>query len=117
MKNNIANKGIYLNKKNKIFFILGYYYKNIFLLIDNYINKILIYRPPASGKGTQCKLIANKFSMLHISAGDCLREELEKKDSFYKDLIIKYMKDGKIVPVQITCSLLRNKMYNSDNVI
>lgn len=54
--------------------------------------------------------------MLHISAGDCLREELAKKNSFYKDLIVQYMKDGKIVPVQITCSLLKNKIFEAEKV-
>ena len=73
-------------------------------------------RPPASGKGTQCKLIANKFNMLHISAGDSLREELAKTNSCYKDLIIQYMKGGKIVPVKITCSLLKNKIFEAENV-
>lgn len=76
----------------------------------------ILQRPPASGKGSQCKIIADKFNMLHISAGDCLREEILKEKSLYKNLIIDNMKEGKIVPVQITCLLLKNKIFESENV-
>jgi len=55
--------------------------------------------------------------MLHISAGDCLREEMLKENSFYKNLIINNMNEGKIVPVQITCSLLKNKIFEANSVI
>ena len=42
---------------------------------------------------------------MHLSAGDLLREEIKSrsKDS---ELIDSYIKDGKIVPVAITCALL-----------
>ena len=36
--------------------------------------------PPTlgSGKGTQCKLLAEEFGFIHVSVGDLLREELVK---------------------------------------
>ena len=36
--------------------------------------KIVIAGAPASGKGTQCELIVDKYGLEHISAGDLLRE-------------------------------------------
>ena len=36
---------------------------------------IFILGPPGSGKGTQCKVLANKYNILHLSAGDLLRKE------------------------------------------
>jgi adenylate kinase family enzyme len=38
-------------------------------------NIIFILGPPGSGKGTQCKVLANKYNILHLSAGDLLRKE------------------------------------------
>ena len=31
---------------------------------------------PASGKGTQCEFIVEKFGVVHISTGDALRAEV-----------------------------------------
>lgn len=33
---------------------------------------------PGCGKGTQCTKIVKKFGYVHLSAGDCLREEVER---------------------------------------
>ena len=49
---------------------------------------------------------------MHLSAGDLLRQE---RDSGSKDgdLISSYIKNGQIVPVEITIALLRKAMENS----
>lgn len=53
-----------------------------------------------------------EFGFVHLSAGDLLRQE---RDSGSKDgdLIEDYIKNGKIVPVEITISLLRKAMERS----
>uniref|UniRef100_A0A803NCE6 adenylate kinase n=1 Tax=Chenopodium quinoa TaxID=63459 RepID=A0A803NCE6_CHEQI len=38
--------------------------------------KVMISGAPASGKGTQCELIVQKFGLVHISTGDLLRAEV-----------------------------------------
>ncbi|KAF7457614.1 UMP-CMP kinase [Cryptosporidium felis] len=65
--------------------------------------------PPGSGKGTQCTKIVDEFSFVHLSAGDCLREALSRKDET-SELIDSYIREGKIVPVRITVELLKKKM-------
>ncbi|KAH8740320.1 UMP kinase [Cryptosporidium ryanae] len=65
--------------------------------------------PPGSGKGTQCARIVEEYSFIHLSAGDCLREALENKDETSK-LIDSYIREGLIVPVEITVGLLKKKM-------
>ncbi len=42
------------------------------------INMILI-SPPSAGKGTQSKMLSEKFKIPHISTGSILREEINKK--------------------------------------
>ena len=40
---------------------------------------IIFIAPPAAGKGTQSDLICDKYGFEHISTGELLREENEKK--------------------------------------
>lgn len=65
---------------------------------------------PGSGKGTQCKLICEEFNFKHLSAGDLLRAEREDPKSQYGDMIQQHINEGRIVPVEVTCSLLENAM-------
>ncbi|KAG9508911.1 2',5'-phosphodiesterase 12, partial [Fragariocoptes setiger] len=68
---------------------------------------------PGSGKGTQCKRICDEFGFVHLSAGDLLRAERNLPNSQYGELIERYIREGKIVPVEITCSLLERAMNES----
>eukprot|EP00382_Lankesteria_abbotti_P005129 CAMPEP_0113847754 /NCGR_PEP_ID=MMETSP0372-20130328/2059_1 /TAXON_ID=340204 /ORGANISM="Lankesteria abbotti" /LENGTH=183 /DNA_ID=CAMNT_0000817085 /DNA_START=53 /DNA_END=601 /DNA_ORIENTATION=+ /assembly_acc=CAM_ASM_000359 len=65
---------------------------------------------PGSGKSTNCKKAEKEFGFKHISAGDCLREEQALPESDHGRLIEKCIRDGSIVPVEITCALLKKKM-------
>lgn len=65
---------------------------------------------PGSGKGTQCKLICEEFGFKHLSAGDLLRAERNLPDSQYGEMIERHIQEGRIVPVEVTCSLLEKAM-------
>lgn len=54
------------------------------------------------------------FGYKHLSAGDLLREERLEPNSEYGELIDSYIREGKIVPVDITCSLLEKAMLKSE---
>ncbi len=71
---------------------------------------LFVLGPPGSGKGTQSELISKAFKMFHISAGDLLREEMSKDQSIHKTIINDYILNGRIVPVEITCELIKNKI-------
>jgi len=65
---------------------------------------------PRSGKGTQCTLLVEKYHFSHLSAGDLLRAEQDRPDSQYGDLIRSYIREGQIVPMEVTIKLLENAM-------
>jgi len=71
---------------------------------------LFILGPPGAGKGTQCDNLVKEFDYMHISAGDCLREEKAKPDSPDAELINGIIKEGKLVPVEITLRLMKKKM-------
>ncbi|XP_067139415.1 UMP-CMP kinase-like isoform X2 [Centruroides vittatus] len=76
-------------------------------------NIVFVLGPPGSGKGTQCKNIVEEFGFVHLSAGDLLREERNTSGSKYGELIENHIKNGTIVPVEITCSLLEKAINNA----
>ena len=42
-------------------------------------NKVFVVcGPPSSGKGTQCKLLAERFGMAHMSTGDIFRSHVDR---------------------------------------
>jgi len=71
---------------------------------------IFVLGGPGAGKGTQCLKIAEKYGFNHLSAGDLLRAEKRKKDSKNGELIRKCIEEGKIVPGDVTVTLLSNAM-------
>ncbi len=70
---------------------------------------IFIVGPPGVGKNTQCDKLVEKYKFIHLGAGDLLRAE-SKKDTEDGKLINSLISQGKIVPVKITCSLLKKAM-------
>lgn len=74
---------------------------------------IFVLGGPGAGKGTQCSKIVQRFDFVHLSAGDLLREERAREGSEVGALIEDYIRNGKIVPVEVTCSLLEAAMKKS----
>lgn len=64
---------------------------------------------PGSGKGTQCANLVRDYGLTHLSAGDLLREEA-KNGTERGDMVAEMMKEGKIVPMEITVALLRDAL-------
>ena len=74
---------------------------------------IFILGGPGAGKGTQCRKIEMVYNFQHVSAGELLREEMGKPESEFGELIKGHMKNGTIVPSEITCRLLERAMFTS----
>lgn len=75
---------------------------------------IFVLGGPGSGKGTQCAKIVDEFGFTHLSAGDLLRAEI-KSGSAYGNMIQDMIKEGKIVPAEVTVGLLQKAMKESGN--
>ena len=65
-----------------------------------------ILGPPGGGKGTMCGNLVRDFDVVHLSAGDLLRDERTNPDSADGQLIETHIREGKIVPVAITLKLI-----------
>ncbi|KAF2669691.1 UMP-CMP kinase-like protein [Microthyrium microscopicum] len=73
---------------------------------------IFVLGGPGAGKGTQCARMVEEYGFKHLSAGDLLREEQDREGSQYGDMIKQYIKDGEIVPMEVTIKLIENKIVD-----
>ncbi|XP_037642478.1 UMP-CMP kinase [Sebastes umbrosus] len=71
---------------------------------------VFVLGGPGAGKGTQCSNITESYDYTHLSAGELLRTERAREESEFGALIASHIKEGKIVPVEITIKLLRKAM-------
>lgn len=74
---------------------------------------VFVLGGPGAGKGTQCARLVADLGFVHLSAGDLLRAEQLRPESSYGALIKEYIKEGKIVPMEVTIKLLENAMRES----
>lgn len=74
---------------------------------------IVIFGAPASGKGTQAKLISKKLNVVHISTGDLLREQIQKETLVGKH-VVDIMNSGGLVTDSITKPLLQLRLAMND---
>jgi len=74
------------------------------------VTVIFVLGGPGAGKGTQCARLVDDFNFAHLSAGNLLRAEQNREGSQYGDLIQTYIREGIIVPMEVTMKLLENAM-------
>lgn len=79
------------------------------------VTVLFVLGGPGAGKGTQCANLVRDYNFTHLSAGDLLRAEQERPGSEFGDLIKSYIKDGLIVPMEVTVQLLENAMTEQIN--
>ncbi|CAH1416283.1 UMP-CMP kinase 3 isoform X2 [Lactuca sativa] len=75
---------------------------------------VFVLGGPGSGKGTQCANIVEHFGYTHLSAGDLLRAEI-KSGSENGTMIQNMIKEGKIVPSEVTIKLLEKAILENEN--
>jgi UMP-CMP kinase len=77
------------------------------------VTVVFVLGGPGAGKGTQCAKLVSDYGFMHLSAGDLLRAEQERPGSEFGQLIRDCIKDGKIVPMEVTVQLLENAMADA----
>ena len=75
--------------------------------------KILLIGPPGGGKGTQAKMIVDKFKIPQISTGDMLREHVKSNSSLGKKAK-EFMDKGELVPDKIILDMMKKKLMEDD---
>jgi len=76
------------------------------------VQVVFVLGNPGSGKSTQCELLAQQYGCQHLSAGDLLRQEVQKESSL-GTRISNMIRAGQIVPAQVTLDLLKSAMRAS----
>ncbi|KAF2683258.1 UMP-CMP kinase-like protein [Lentithecium fluviatile CBS 122367] len=74
------------------------------------VTVIFVLGGPGAGKGTQCAYLVSDYGFKHLSAGDLLREEQDRPGSEFGEMIKTYIREGTIVPMEVTVQLLENAM-------
>ena len=75
--------------------------------------KLLIMGPPGVGKGTQASHIKSKLNIAHLSTGDILRTEIEKKTDTGVQAKL-YMDAGKLVSDQGLLDIIQDRIKTHD---
>jgi UMP-CMP kinase len=74
------------------------------------VTVLFVLGGPGAGKGTQCSRLVRDYNFTHLSAGDLLRAEQERPGSQYGQLIKDCIRNGEIVPMEVTIGLLERAM-------
>jgi adenylate kinase len=75
--------------------------------------RLIMMGPPGAGKGTQAKLVAERFGIPAISTGDIFRANLSRGTPLGVEAR-RYMDAGDYVPDETTNLMLRNRIEESD---
>ena len=75
--------------------------------------RIILIGPPGGGKGTQAKLLVEKFNIPQISTGDMLREHVKDKTNLGLQAKT-YMDSGTLVPDQLILNMMETRFQNLD---
>lgn len=75
--------------------------------------KIIMLGAPGAGKGTQAKMIADKYHVPHISTGDIFRANIKNGTELGMEAK-KYMDQGLLVPDELTVKILLDRVAQDD---
>ena len=75
--------------------------------------KIIMLGAPGAGKGTQAKMIAEKYSIPHVSTGDIFRANIKGGTELGMEAK-KYMDQGQLVPDELTVKILLDRVTQED---
>ena len=81
---------------------------------DNKPFEIILFGPPASGKGTQAKLLAETFDIPHISTGHLLREVKADANNHLAKEIANLIDNGQLVADDLVNQMVVDRIKKND---
>ena len=75
--------------------------------------KIIMLGAPGAGKGTQAKMIADKYCIPHVSTGDIFRANIKNGTQLGMEAK-QYMDQGLLVPDELTVKILLDRVAQDD---
>lgn len=75
--------------------------------------KLIMLGAPGAGKGTQAKMISDKYSIPHISTGDIFRANIKEGTELGKKAKT-YMDQGLLVPDELVVDLVVDRVAKDD---
>ncbi len=77
------------------------------------MRKYIIMGPQGSGKGTQAKMLASDFDLVHISVGDIFRWHVQSRTKLGTK-VQRYMKEGRLVPDEMVSDVVKWRLEIHD---
>lgn len=75
--------------------------------------RVVLLGPPGAGKGTQAKLLRQKFDVCQISTGDLLRAAVQEKTPL-GEKAVQYIERGALVPDDLMVDLVASRLQEKD---
>ncbi len=75
--------------------------------------KIVMLGAPGAGKGTQAKMLADRYGIPHISTGDIFRQNL-KDNTPLGQKVKSYMDSGRLVPDELVVDIVMDRIKKPD---
>lgn len=75
--------------------------------------KIILLGPPGAGKGTQAKMISERYGWPQISTGDILRSAVTEQTAMGKEAK-RFMDAGELVPDDVVIGVINERLVMAD---
>ena len=75
--------------------------------------QLIFMGPPASGKGTQTKILAQKTGFPHVDTGSLLRAAIKNETELGK-IAKNYIEKGQLAPADLVASIIKERLMQDD---
>ena len=75
--------------------------------------QLIFMGPPASGKGTQTKMLAEKTGFPHVDTGSLLRAAIKNETELGK-IAKSYIEKGQLAPANLVASIIKERLLEDD---